>query len=440
MLLAREAVIAHAELGRGHPPLKELLKKGSILILLGTGGVGKTTVAAALGMAAAAGGLDTAVITVDPARRLRDALGLERLGGRPTRLTPKQLRAAGLKSALKLSAMMLDVKGAWDAVVERISSDPATRRRILDNPFYQSLAAEFAGSEAFAALQQLYDIHERGDFEIEVVDTPPAAHAFEFLETPARFARLLDSRAARWLFTPSLKVSRLAARLASGAARFVVRELERFAGARVLANIAEFFAAAAESFDAVVDRMHKTEALLHSHAVRFVLVTTADADRLRQARELVAEMERGGLRLSAIVINRFLDDRTWREAATSAAALGHLEQVPRLADALADNTQRSGGVDALARFFEDYRTRTLDEIARVARFAHEMPPGVRLALAPEIEVGVRDLGALKRIADYLAGGARVLKVLEPAAERIRRRGKRRGAVRGAAQPSIGTPE
>ncbi len=424
-----------------HPLLKELLKKGSILILLGTGGVGKTTVAAALAMAAAAGGLDTAVITVDPARRLRDALGLDRLGGRPTRLGAKHLRAAGLAPTLKLSAMMLDVKGAWDAVVERISSDPATRRRILDNPFYQSLAAEFAGSEAFAALQQLYDIHERREFDLEVVDTPPAAHAFEFLETPARFARLLDSRAARWLFTPSLKASRLAARLASSAARFVVRELERFAGARVLATIADFFAAAAESFDAVVDRLHKTEALLHSHAVRFVMVTTADADRLRQARELAVEMERGGLRLSAIVINRFLDDRSWREAAYAAGALRHLEQIPRLVDALGDDAQTSRGIDALGRFFEDYRARTLDEIARVAQFARAMPASVKLALAPEIEVGVRDLAALKRIADYLTGGTHALRALESAAERIRRRTRRRsGAVRDAAAKSINTPE
>jgi anion-transporting ArsA/GET3 family ATPase len=421
--------------------LKDLLRKGSVVILLGTGGVGKTTAAAALGMAAAAAGLDTALITVDPAQRLRDALGLERLGGRPARLGAGHLRSAGLAPTLKLSAMMLDVKGAWDAVVEKISSDPATRRRILDNPFYRSLAAEFAGSEAFAALQQLYDMHERGDFDLEVVDTPPAAHAFEFLETPARFARLLDSRAARWLFTPSLKASRLAARVASNAARFVVRELERFAGARVLATIAEFFAAAAESFDAVVDRMHKTEALLHSHAVRFVLVTTADADRLRQARELIVEMERGGLRLSAIVINRFLDDRTWRAAAASADALRHLEQIPRLVDAFADDAQKNRGVDALARFFEDYRTRTLDEIARVARFAREMPSGVRLALAPEIEVGVRDLGALKRIADYLTGGTHVLRALEAAAERIRRRSRRhRGAINPASEKSLKTPE
>ena len=116
--------------------LNHLLTKGSIPILLGTGGVGKTTIAAALGLAGALAHLNTAVITVDPAPRLRDALGLERLGGSPTPIGARQLRAAGLDPALKLSAMMLDVKGAWDAVVERFVTDPRVRARIHDNPFY----------------------------------------------------------------------------------------------------------------------------------------------------------------------------------------------------------------------------------------------------------------------------------------------------------------
>src|SRR5579862_9431837 len=267
--------------------LKDLLTKGSIPILLGTGGVGKTTVAAALALAGASAKLNTAVITVDPSERLRDALGLAHLGGEPIRIGARQLSAAGLDRNLQLSAMMLDVSGEWDAIIKRFVTDAATRERIFENPFYKSLTAEFAGSEAFAALQRLYDLHQAGAFELEVVDTPPASHSFEFLQTPARFIRLLDSRAARWLFTPSLSAGRIAMKVASNAARFVVRELERFAGKSVLSTIADFFAAMADSMDSIVDRLRKTEALLHSPAVRFILVTTAEADRLRQDRKSV---------------------------------------------------------------------------------------------------------------------------------------------------------
>src|SRR5260370_36773814 len=166
----------------GATGLKTILRNGATVILLGTGGVGKTTVAAALALAGASANLDTAVITVDPTQRLRDALGLARLGGHPTRIGAKQLRDACLAPTLKLSAMVLDVKGAWDAVVERFVADGATRRRIFGNPFYQSLTREFAGSEAFAALQQLYDLHQAGSFELERVDISPAFHLFGFLQ------------------------------------------------------------------------------------------------------------------------------------------------------------------------------------------------------------------------------------------------------------------
>ncbi|MGA7870455.1 MAG: ArsA-related P-loop ATPase, partial [Candidatus Binatus sp.] len=315
---------------------------------------------------------------------------------------------------------------AWDAIVERFVADPVMRRRIFDNPFYKSLTAEFAGSEAFAALQRLYDLHQTHAFELEVVDTPPASHSFEFLQTPARLIRLLDSRTARWLFTPSLSAGRIAMKVASEAARFVLRELERFAGGNVLSTIADFFAAAADSMDAIVDRLHKTQALLHSPAVRFVMVTTAEPDRILQARELLAQMGAEGLKLAAIVVNRFLDERTFLETArvareSSAVAdsagrpLSHLAEISELRSSLARDGADANGLGRLVRHFEEYRDRTLDEIERVARFARELPPGVKLAIAPEIEGGVRDLAALSRVSRYLISGTTILKPLASAA-------------------------
>jgi len=382
--------------------MKQLLKKGSILILLGTGGVGKTTVAAALGLAAAQFPLDTALITVDPARRLREALGLSRLGGTPTRISERALRSAGLDPALKLSAMQLDVKGAWDAMVERFAKSPATRKKILDNPFYKNLTEEYAGSEAYAALQQLYDLHQSGAFEIEIVDTPPAAHAFEFLQAPARLARLLDSRAARWLFTPSLSAGRLAMRIANTAARFVIRELERFAGGNVLSTISDFFEAASEAVDAMVDRLHKTETLLHSPEVRFILVTTAEEDRLRRARELITEMEAEGLALSAIVINRFLDEETWLEVMKHPGIEpSPMNGIRKLRPSMKNAIEDGHGLNGVVDFLEEYRARSIEDIARVEHFVRELSSKVTVAIAPEIEVGVRDLAALSRVANCL---------------------------------------
>jgi anion-transporting ArsA/GET3 family ATPase len=218
-------------------------------------------------------------------------------------------------------------------------------------------------------------------------------------------------------------------KVASEAARFVVRELERFAGANVLSTISDFFAALADSIDAIVDRLHKTEALLHSPAVKFVMVTTAEPDRIRQARELLAQMDSEGLKLAAIVVNRFLDERTFQEAAPparegSAAAdsderpLNHLAGISELRLSVAKDGADGAGMGRLVDYFEEYRRRTLDEVERVAAFARELPPGVTLAIAPEIEAGVRDLAALSRVSRYLTSGAALLKPLEAAARAI----------------------
>ena len=383
--------------------MKNLLQKESIIIMLGTGGVGKTTVAAALGLMGAKSALNTALITVDPARRLRDALGLKQLGGEPTRLSDRAIRSARLPASARLSAMQLDVKGAWDKMMERFTRTPEARQRILENPFYKRLTEEYAGSEAYAALQQLYDLHEAHTFELEIVDTPPASHAFEFIQAPARLIRLLDSRSARWLFAPSMAMGRIAMRLANRAARYVVRELERFAGGQVLSTIAEFFEAASEAVDAMIDRLQKTDALLRSPAVRFVLVTTAEEDRLRRALDLIAEMKQQGLTLHGIVINRFLDESIWSEAApNSGGEPASLQAIKKLGSAAHRDHERNGGASVI-EYLQEYRVQVLEDIARVVKFAHGLPPDVIVAVAPELEVGIGDLAALARIADCLAG-------------------------------------
>jgi anion-transporting ArsA/GET3 family ATPase len=397
--------------------VKELLKKGSTIIVLGPGGVGKTTIAAALGLAAAASELNTAVITVDPTRRLRDALGLERLHGQPTRLDPKRLAEAGLDPSLQLSAMVLDVKGTWDALVERFVASPAARRRILDNSFYRSLTEQFAGAEAYAALGQLYDLHEANRFALEVVDTPPVEHAFEFIQAPAHLIRLLDSRAGRWLFTPHLSAGGAAVKFLGQAARFVVSELERFAGVSVLSSISDFFVTAAEAVDSITNRLRKTEVLLRSPTVHFIMVTTPAEDRLREARELVKEVEAEGLRLDAIVVNRFLDERTW-EALVRAPGRNpeHLDEIARLRAALGKDLPADHGLCAVVEYLENYRRRVYEDTGRASRFARQLPGRVDLALVPEINFGVRDLAALARLAGALTEAIAGRKAL--AAERV----------------------
>jgi anion-transporting ArsA/GET3 family ATPase len=410
--------------------VKELLKPRSILVVLGSGGVGKTTIAGALGVAAAAAHLRTAVITIDPARRLREALGVPRLGGKPTRIDARRLRAAGLDPALKLSAMVLDVKGEWDAMVAAHVADPAMRRRILDNAFYRSLSTRFAGSDAYAALEALHDLHVAGRFDLEVVDTPPATQAFEFVQAPARLMRLLDSRAARWLLKPAGRPASLALRLAGRVTSYVARELERFAGGDTLSSIADFFAAASGAVERIAGRMEKVSSLLRSPAVRFVLVTTAEPDRLRQARKLIDAMESEGLRLGAIVINRFLDESIYRGFTHHHA----LDEIPRLRAALEADGVRDDGVAAALSHLESYRMSAEQDIRRVKRFVDGVPARVKVAFAPEIAPGTPSLAALGRLANFLLAPQAIVTRPARAANAAATR-RERGPLRRAARAS-----
>ncbi len=401
--------------------MNDLLKPQAIVVMLGCGGVGKTTVAAGLGVAGASARLRTALITVDPARRLREALGLPRLGHRPSRIDARRLRAAGLDPRLELSAMVLDVKGAWDAMVAEHVPDAAARRRILDNAFYQSLSSRFAGADAYAALEALYQLHARGDFDFEVVDTPPAAHAFEFVRTPARLARLLDSQAARWFLGPAGESASLALRLAGRVTSYVARELERFAGARTLASMSEFFAAGAGAAAGIDERMHRVAALIRSPAVRFVLVTTAEPERLRDARRLLEQMKSEQLNLAGIVVNRFLDESAWRQFDREhdfAAPAGHsrrpprrleldrlldpaFDEIPAMRAALDGASNQAADAKAALAYLERYQRRAVLEARRLEKFIESLPTRVSVTLVPEIRPGAAGLAALRRLSQFL---------------------------------------
>jgi anion-transporting ArsA/GET3 family ATPase len=302
--------------------------------------------------------------------------------------------------------MVLDVKGAWNGLIERFVKTTAARERILKNPFYRSLTEQFAGAEAYAALEQLYDLHSAARFGVKIVDTPPAAHAFEFIQAPAHLVRLLDSQAARWLFIPYAVAGKSLLGFANRAAGFVVEQLEQFAGIRTLTSISEFFGAAAEAADAIVERFRKVDAMLHSASVHFVLVTTTEDDRLREAHALVRQMETEGLRLGAIVLNRMLDERTFDALIAAPRRIpSALAEIPKLRNALQIDGAGDARLDSIVRYLEDHGANQRSEVERAARFARELPATIELAIAPEITAGVRDLRALAKVGAILAGDA-----------------------------------
>jgi len=254
--------------------MKDLLARHRLVVCVGTGGVGKTTISAALALGAARAGRRTMVLTIDPARALGRALGVE--------------LDTGARVAPNLTAAMLDQKRAWDGFVARHAPSDAVARTLLGNPFYQRLSTGFAGSTEYMAIEEMCRSLESGANDLVVLDTPPSAHAIDFLRAPERIDRLLAEPRD----------------LAGSLARFVARQLERAAGSSTLRDIGTFFGALDTLLAGIRERTRHARAYLRGGDAAFVLVTGPRASILDDTRELAAALQERAAPLAAVVVNR----------------------------------------------------------------------------------------------------------------------------------------
>ncbi|HEX6236406.1 MAG TPA: ArsA-related P-loop ATPase [Acidimicrobiales bacterium] len=312
---------------------EQLLAAREIVICTGSGGVGKTTVAAAAGATAAAHlGGKVLVITVDPARRLANALGLERFGNVETRVPARLFADAGVEPRGELWAAMLDTKQSWDELVRSHAPDQETCEAILANPLYANITGRFVQSHDYIAMERLYQIHASGRYDLIVVDTPPTRSAIDFLEAPERMADFFSSRLLRWLTVPSRS------RVVSMASRPFYTVADRILGTQFLQDIAEFFLLFQTMYGGFVERAEAVTRTLADRRTAFVVVSTLEAAPAREAEFFVDALHQRKLNLGAIVLNKVLPD--WfldREATTSA------KRLCADADALAERLTRDAG-------------------------------------------------------------------------------------------------
>jgi anion-transporting ArsA/GET3 family ATPase len=287
--------------------LAPLLDRQHLLVCVGSGGVGKTTTAAALGIAAASRGRHTAVLTIDPARRLRDALGIATLDGEPHRV-PLGRHTHGVARGTigTLDAMVLDTKRTFDELIQRYAPTPAAAERVLTNRIYESISTALAGSQEYMAMERLHALAASTRYDLLVVDTPPTQHALDFLEAPERLTALLTSRAAAILQNPSLILAREGSRLAQAALSAVLRGLERFTGFELLHDVAEFVGGLEEFSAGFQERAATVARFLRAPETSFVLVTTAEPARIGETLAFHRELVRTGLPFAGFVVNRVL--------------------------------------------------------------------------------------------------------------------------------------
>ncbi|GAA1271386.1 hypothetical protein GCM10009677_25410 [Sphaerisporangium rubeum] len=353
-----------------------------IVVCCGSGGVGKTTTAAALGLRAAERGRRVVVLTVDPARRLAQSMGLTELDN-----TPRPV--IGVDGRGELHAMMLDMKRTFDEIIEA-HADPMRARQILENPFYQSLSSSFSGTQEYMAMEKLGQLRRTGDWDLIIVDTPPSRSALDFLDAPDRLGRFLDGRLIRILMAPAKAGGRSAFKLLNAGFGLVAGAMTKILGAQFLKDIQTFVGALDAVFGGFRQRAEQTYKLLQAPGTAFVVVAAPERDAMREASYFVERLAEEGMPLAGLVINRVhASPAPALSAARSAAA--------------AEDLEARGGHELTAAVLRLHAGR-MQLAAREHReqehfaSAHPTVPITQVLAMPE---DVHDLDGLRRIGELL---------------------------------------
>jgi anion-transporting ArsA/GET3 family ATPase len=312
-----------------------------IIVCCGSGGVGKTTTAAALGLRAAERGRHVVVLTVDPARRLAQSMGLSSLDN-----TPRPVPGAGGEAAGgTLHAMMLDMKRTFDEIVEA-HSDPDRAAQILANPFYQSLSSSFAGTQEYMAMEKLGQLRRADEWDLIVVDTPPSRSALDFLDAPQRLGRFLDGRLIRLLSTPTKAGGRAYLKFMTAGFTMVTGVITKIIGVQMLRDVQTFIAAFDTMFGGFRERAEDTYRLLQAPGTAFLVIATPEPDALREASYFVDRLSSDQMPLAGLIVNRVhRSPAAGLSAARSLAAAEVLQPVPGNGEDPFDLGENSQGED-----------------------------------------------------------------------------------------------
>ncbi len=272
--------------------LTEIVRNSEVIVCCGSGGVGKTTTAAILALEAARMGRRSVVVTIDPAKRLADALGIDELSNEPTEISGEWPGS--------VHALMLDTKATFDGLVRRYSADEDQAEVILDNNFYRNISSSLSGTQEYMASEKLYELAEESDFDLVVVDTPPTRNALDFLEAPQRLANFLDHRLYRILMTPTRGI----AKAVNVAAQAAVRSISKVVGADVIGDAIAFFQAFEGMEEGFKDRAAHVNQLLSADQTAFVLVATPKADTVAEAGYFADRLSDNDISVRALIVNR----------------------------------------------------------------------------------------------------------------------------------------
>jgi anion-transporting ArsA/GET3 family ATPase len=362
--------------------LEHLLDGKQVVVCAGSGGVGKTTASAAIAAGMAARGRKACVLTIDPARRLADSLGMPELGNEECRVDADRLGRVGLAGEGELWAMTLDAKQTFDELIEREAPDTETRDAILANPIYRQLSNAVAGSQELMAMEKLHELHRSGRYDLLVLDTPPTRNALDFLDAPGRLSRFVDSRSLQF-FRASGRASFGLVGRGTGVLSSV---LERATGVDLLSDLADFFNAIGDMSEGFRNRAHEVEALLRDDGTTFLLVTSPRAAAIADARFFHGKLDEAGMPFGGLIVNRVRE---------GAAVTANPELERELTGLLDERLARK-----VLRDVEDRNSLAARDLRNIALMREEMA-GDALISVPELAGDVHDLDGLAAVARHL---------------------------------------
>ena len=378
--------------------LVDVLLERRILVCVGSGGVGKTTTAATLALAAARRGKKTLVLTIDPARRLANSLGLASLGHEVQEVDRALVHHHAPSKSGELHAMMLDQKMAFDEVVARHAKDPAAVKRILANPVYAQISGSLAGAQEYAAMAKLHDFDRAGGYDLIVVDTPPTAHALDFLDAPRKLSEAIDSPAIEW-FRKLQGQGGSRWSIVGKTGTFVIKRLAKFVGTKFLDDLSVFFTEFNDILGGFKQRAEETFALLRQPRVGFLLVASPEPMAVREAVAFHERLVSAGMPFVGFVVNKIHEPRPVQTTVTQIEAA--LSTQPQIASLGLSGTTRTMAAQALLNAHAELETLAAADAAAIAKLRTIGGAGATFVEVPLQRDDVHDVERLVALEKFL---------------------------------------
>ena len=374
--------------------LGDVLNSHQVVVTVGSGGVGKTTTSAAMALHAAMQGRRVLCLTIDPARRLANSLGLDEMTTSEQEVPASLFEKHGLTPKGSLFAMMLDTKTTFDELVTRYSASPDARDRILNNQVYQYVASSLAGTQEYMAMEKLHEVRTDSRWDLVILDTPPTSNALDFLDAPERLIDAIDSPAMRWFIQVFEGAGKTGFGLVGKGAAILLKGLARFTGIEFLEQVAEFVSGINALFGGFKERAEAVSNALRGDEVAFVLVTSPDPLAIEEARFFSEKLDAGGMRRQAVVINQM-------HQLIDEPHISETEQLELLKAALPADLDAKSILKRLQLALQNERDWAVADRVEGDRLAAQLGADGHVVEVPAFDEDVHDIAALARVANYL---------------------------------------